>query len=342
MIYTFDGETADQAWRLALAKLTSTDADEHQGSRSGPTRELLHAMFSVRDCRQRWVTARQPAINPAFAIAEVCWILSGRNDAAFLNAWNRRLSHFAGTGTTYSGAYGHRLRQHFGLDQLERAYSALRQNPDTRQVVLQIWDPVADIPHADGKPAHEDVPCNLISTLKIRSGKLEWMQIIRSNDLQLGVPYNFIQFMTLQEVFAGWLNIQPGSYNQLSDSLHIYHRDLDLHSHQSNNALLPVLEVPEWNNDRLALPYEESKSMFFELSSLIEQLTKDDLMPERWRKIIAFHDLSQPYLNLLLVVAAEAARKKGWSKQAEEAITACTNPILKQVWLRWQRRTFKM
>ena len=35
---------------------------------------------------------------------------------------------------------------------------------------------------------------------KVRQGKLEWSQIMRSNDVLLGMPYNFIQFTGLQEI----------------------------------------------------------------------------------------------------------------------------------------------
>ena len=43
---------------------------------------------------------------------------------------------------------------------IERAWKALRQNPDGRQGVLQIWDPVEDFPHPDGSPPSPDItPC---------------------------------------------------------------------------------------------------------------------------------------------------------------------------------------
>jgi thymidylate synthase len=41
---------------------------------------------------------------------------------------------------------------------LERAYQALSKNPESRQVVLQIWDSTVDLPATDGKPSAEDVP----------------------------------------------------------------------------------------------------------------------------------------------------------------------------------------
>ena len=62
-----------------------------QPSRGGGTKEILHAAITINDPRQRWVSSRQSPLNVAFAIAEVVWIMTGRNDLAFLKAWNSRL-----------------------------------------------------------------------------------------------------------------------------------------------------------------------------------------------------------------------------------------------------------
>ncbi len=247
MIKVFEGATANEVWHMAAAELLHGNSTRRQDGRGGSTQELLHAAFTIQDPRQRWVVARQPALNPAFAIAEVIWILSGRRDSAFLNYWNSQLPKFAGSGKIYHGAYGFRLRHQFRIDQLERAYQALLHNPDGRQVVLQIWDPRADFPDSRGRPVNPDIPCSISSLLKIRDGKLEWMQVIRSNDLFRGVPYNFIQFTSIQEVLAGWLGIELGSYNQLSDSLHLYDGDADL-------LHIGVSGGVEKNSDSLGLP----------------------------------------------------------------------------------------
>jgi len=114
MIKTFEVTTAVEVWRLAAAELLYGNSTRHQNGRGGSTQELLHAVFTIQDPRQRWVTARQPALNPAFAIAEVVWILSGRRDSNFLNYWNSQLPKFAGSGPVYHGAYGFRLRHRCG------------------------------------------------------------------------------------------------------------------------------------------------------------------------------------------------------------------------------------
>lgn len=327
----FDGQTADEAWLQALRLFRQGSVPLVPETRTGATRELLHAHFAISDPRQRWVVSRHPPLNPAYAIAEVVWIITGREDAAFPNAWNSQLPKFAGTGEIYHGAYGFRLRHRFGLDQIERAYEALRHNPSTRQAVLQVWDPAVDLPSAKGVPAADDVPCNVCAFLKVRQGRLEWMQVLRSNDLMRGVPYNFIQFTTLQEVMAGWLGIEVGAYNHLSDSLHLYERDLEEARRSSAVPLTP-------NDDSLAVAKEESDRIFLELSHAIERLAGSSATRRDVSTLSLRAQVPQAYRNLLLLVAAEAARRRKWVDLSAELIAECTNGGLVQVWKRWADR----
>lgn len=331
MINVFEGNSANDVWQMAVKEINQGKNTKHQIGRGGATEEILHAAFTLADPRQRWVVGRHPALNPAFAIVEIIWMLNGRKDSAFLNYWNSQLPKYAGRGVEYHGAYGFRLRHHFGIDQLERAYLALRHNPDGRQVVLQIWDPVIDFPDEKGRPINPDIPCNIISLLKIRNNRLEWMQIIRSNDLFRGVPYNFIQFTTIQEVLAGWLEVELGSYNQISDSLHLYSEDVKtIGTILSGDA--------QQNTDSLCLPKEESDSVFAKLNRCIDILSAHNLSQEELLRLNAESDIPSEYKNLLIVVAAEAARKRKWLNLAQNLIAVCSNPVLIQAWERWFER----
>jgi thymidylate synthase len=332
MITQFNGLTANEAWLKAASFLQNNDIEVRgQASRAGMTKELLHAAFSIQDPLQRWVVSRQPAINPAFAIAEVVWILTGSNDAAFLKYWNSQLPKFVGNADYLHGAYGYRLRKHFGLDQLERAYLALHSAPDTRQVVLQIWDGTIDLPTEDGQAADKDIPCNIMSALKVRDKKLEWLQVMRSNDLFRGTPYNFIQFTTLQEVMAGWLGIEVGSYNHISDSLHFYESDYE-------EGRLDVEVEAEKNTDSLALPKPESEQTFTVMKACLERMMHPELQSKELEMLVEQNDLTTAYKNLLTIVAAQAARKRGWLEAGSDIAASCTNLLLIQASQRWTAR----
>lgn len=255
-----------------------------------------------------------------------------RNDLAFLQAWNSRLQNYVGPGPVLHGAYGHRLHHHLGLDQLERTFAALSHNPDTRQAVLQIWDSAIDLPTADGSPADPDIPCNVVSLLKVREGKLEWLQIIRSNDLFLGVPHNFVQFTCLQEIMAGWLELECGAYHQVSDSLHLYERD-------KRNVLASesLVDAPH-NTDSLKLPRVESELAFRELAHRMEQMIQPGLKPATLEQLSGWEHGPESYRNILLVLVAERARRQKWPDVANDAISRCTNSVFRYLWKRWRQR----
>lgn len=330
-MHVFEGTTANEVWLKAASEFENSKDVFSQSSRAGPTKEILGAAFTVQNARQRWVSVREPSMNPAFAIAEVVWIVSGRRDSAFLNYWNPALPKFAGTGKKYHGAYGYRIRKHLGLDQLERAYQALQKNPDTRQVVLQIWDSSLDFPAEDGSPRDADIPCNICSFAKIRNGKLEWTQILRSNDLFLGVPHNFVQFTSLQEILAAWLGIDVGCYRHFADCLHIYERDLA--SVQDSGRI-----VPAENNDALRFTKAESDTFFAEMSRRMDCMTSVILTQRKLGNLARPENFSKELRNWLLVVAADCARRRQWFDLAYELMAECSNRALLQLWERWLAR----
>lgn len=331
MITSFASDSANGVWQQAAQIFRSGGGFRSHSSRSGPTSELLHATFSIADPRQRWVTNRSPALNPAFAIAEVVWIIKGRQDEPFLTYWNKQMIKFSGEGPNFHGAYGHRLRKNYGVDQVERAYQILKTNPNTRQLVLQIWDPTKDLPNEEGAPRAEDIPCNIASLVKVREGRLEWMQVLRSNDFFLGIPHNFVQFTYLQEILAGWLGVEVGSYNQISDSLHIYDRDIE-----KVKTSFPF--VVEKNCDNLALPKAISEACFDELEHRIEAFISDDLSETDHERLLKWSNAPEGFRNMLSILAGEAARRRGWDRLVNESAAMLTNPALIQLWNRWIER----
>ena len=143
-------KSANDVWKVAADKLLNEK--KLLDGRNGEYREILHTFITIKDPRQKWVYNRVPAISIAYALAEIVWILNGDNAAKIINYWNPALNKFAGDYKYYPGAYGKRIRSHFKFDQLEGAYNALMNNPNSRQVVIQIYDPEVDFPIDKGRP----------------------------------------------------------------------------------------------------------------------------------------------------------------------------------------------
>ncbi|MGH3282200.1 MAG: thymidylate synthase [Trebonia sp.] len=184
------------------------------------TTEVLGAVLTLTDPRRRLVDL-PPArvINPAFAVAEAMWILSGSDDR-WIYLFNERLADYADDGRLM-GAYGPRLRRWHGTtDQLAQARQALTADPGTRRAVIQLYDPEADA------LGHKDVPCTLGYRFFLRDGLLHMHTTMRSQDLWLGFCYDIFTTTILQELLAGWLGAGLGSYRLSIDSLHLYDRDI--------------------------------------------------------------------------------------------------------------------
>lgn len=239
----FIGNSADDVWRKAVSSIKDVMLVEEnlqtsfRNIRGGnKVKELLHVCFTIKNPRQRIVFGHP--FSPAYAIVEVFWMLAGFNDLSFLDFWNPRIRHFSDNGKRLHGAYGMRLGCQptlvkKKLDQVYTAYKILGRYPRLRQVVLQIWDKNLDLPNP--KPQSKDIPCSIMSHLMIRDGKLEWLQVMRANDLIWGTPINFIQFTMLQEIMAGWLDVDVGSYVHISDDLAVFERCFN----NLNNVLPP-------------------------------------------------------------------------------------------------------
>jgi thymidylate synthase len=237
-------ESADQVWRRATRYVYKNGSMIQ--SRAGLTREILHCVLMIRSPKERIIFSRP--MNLAFACAELIWTLSGSDRLDFLTAWNPRMRRFSDDATSLHGAYGPRLRRRFGLDQLRSAAAELRARPESRQVILQIWDGGSDFPA--GGPRSKDVPCSIVDHLIVRDGALHWLHLMRANDLFWGAPYDIFLFTCLQEVVAGWIGVDCGIYTHTVGSLHIYER----HFSEAEELELTADVVGSHNSQSLAIP----------------------------------------------------------------------------------------
>ena len=282
--------------------------------RNGQTKELTHVCMTIADPTQRWIQCRKPVLSPAFAIAELVMLMNGNDEAKLLNVWNPALPKYQGKYSRYPGAYGRRLRYSFGFDQINRAYNALKNNPESRQVVMEIWKPDIDLPQIEGRPNNDDIPCNICSLLKIRDEKLLWTQIMRSNDIAFGLPYDFLQFTFLQEIIAGWLRVKVGEYMHISDSLHMY----------KDNKCRNDFEKPiHLNTEQLRLEKKESEDVFKELLIRMRELAQTKCAGNYIKNVIKNKYLPEAYQNMLILLCEYIA----YRYQMNEVINYCEQNI---------------
>ena len=155
--------------------------------------------------------------NPVFHLMEFFWMIAGQDDVAWLSQFNSRISEYADDGVIH-GAYGHRWRGWFGPDQIQRVIEILIRDPNSRQAVIAMWDPTADL-FGDWK----DCPCNTHIYFDLSSGRLDMTVCCRSNDMLWGAyGANAVHFSFLQEVIADQVGVEVDVYHQMSNNFHVY------------------------------------------------------------------------------------------------------------------------
>jgi len=171
--------------------------------------------------RERVLFSYERNANPFFHFMEGLWMLEGRNDVASISNYVKRMLTYSDDGKTLQGAYGHRWRNHFGIDQLLSVVNKLQVSPEDRRVVLTMWDPTIDL--GMGQRYSKDIPCNTHVYFKIRDNRLLMTVCCRSNDIIWGTyGANAVHMSMLQEFVANALGVEVGVYTQISDSYHAY------------------------------------------------------------------------------------------------------------------------
>jgi len=199
---------------------------EKQDSRNGAVM-ALPGMLSVlvTQPHERVLFDEERNANPTFHLLEALWMLGGKDDVAFVAKYNSNMKTFSDDGVRFNAAYGHRWRNHFGVDQLLVVIDKLRANPLDRQVVLSMWDPTDDLTNLSTL----DRPCNLLIVFRIEHGKLNMMTTNRSNDIVFGLAgANAVHLTVLQEFVARAVGVGVGCWNHCSANAHIYERHWDL------------------------------------------------------------------------------------------------------------------
>jgi thymidylate synthase len=189
--------------------------------RGSSTIEVTAQLIEIERVRERCVIVPGRNNNVFATIAETMWVLSGRNDLAYLSEYLPRAEDFSDDGKTWRAGYGKRLRNWNGVDQLSQIVRILSEDPNSRRAVITLFDPDRDFIET------KDVPCNNWLHFLIRDGTLELHVAARSTDLWWGFSgINAFEWSVLLEMMAFWLGVEVGRLTFFTSSLHLYKRHL--------------------------------------------------------------------------------------------------------------------
>ncbi|GAB3042523.1 hypothetical protein GCM10027052_25740 [Parafrigoribacterium mesophilum] len=236
-----------------VAKLTQLLLTGEEVSVRGKlTRESMHQLVSLSSPLERCIVVPGRNNNVFASIAETMWVITGRNDVAFLVNYLPRAVNFSDDGETWRAGYGPRLRQWNGVDQFDSVLHTLTASSSSRRAVMSIFDPSVD--YQDSL----DVPCTNWLHFVLRDGELDLNIALRSNDIMWGFSgINTFEWSVVQEMMAHWLGVTVGEVNYFISSLHIYKQHFDRAARimSAPPAESPYVKHPA--NARFATPFAE-------------------------------------------------------------------------------------
>jgi len=125
-------------------------------------------------------------------------------------------------GTAYN--YGHRLRKHFGIDQIQNIKELIKTRPDSKKMLGVTTDVRLDWSRAN----NGDTPCLTQILGSIYNHKFYLTAHFRSQDLVHGWPRNAFALRQLQQDIVQKSGYRLGSLTLITHSAHIYSDDFVL------------------------------------------------------------------------------------------------------------------
>jgi thymidylate synthase len=220
--------------------------------RAHETKEVRSHLIKIASPLERVYIIPHRNNNIFAQIAETLWMIAGRNDMAFLSRYLPRAVDFSDDSKVWRGAYGTRLRNWQGIDQIKEVANLLNKDSYSRRAVMVIFDPAQD--YIESK----DIPCNNLLHFLIRDNRLHLNVSIRSNDIWWGFSgINTFEWSVLHEMMAYWTGAQVGEYSHFASSFHLYER----HYQQAEKIIANVPDKTLYDfgftNPRFSTPLEE-------------------------------------------------------------------------------------
>lgn len=207
------------------------------------------------------------------ALAETWWVLAGRDDLEYLSRYLPRAAEFSDDGKTWRGAYGPRLHNWSGVDQIREVVRLLSSDKHSRRCSIIIFDPARDFVES------KDIPCNNWLHFLIREGRLHMCVALRSNDAIWGFSgINTFEWSMLQQLIAHWTGVEVGSMTFLVASFHLYQHHFERAQKIVKAAPSKTLYDFGFRTPEFRVPlecFDEALSEFFSLETDIRSNAPD-------------------------------------------------------------------
>lgn len=175
-------------------------------------------------------------------IYELLWFLKGETNTAYLkengvSIWDE----WADASGNLGPVYGKQWRSWQGADgrvtdQIKEAIHLLRNNPDSRRIIVNAWN-VGELNQM------ALMPCHTLFQFYVADNKLSCQLYQRSADVFLGVPFNIASYALLTLMMAQVCNLEPGDFVHSFGDVHIYNNHLEQVNLQLSRTPYPLPQI---------------------------------------------------------------------------------------------------
>ena len=159
-------------------------------------------------------------------IYELLWFLRGETNVRWLQQrgvtiWNEWADEEGNLGRVYGAQWcDWRTADGRSIHQLNQVIDQIRQNPDSRRLIVTAWNPG----EVEGMALP---PCHTLFQFYVSEGRLSCQLYQRSADIFLGVPFNIASYALLTLMVAQVTGLQPGDFVHTFGDLHLYSNHIE-------------------------------------------------------------------------------------------------------------------
>jgi len=141
-----------------------------------------------------------------------------------------------------------------GVDQLMNCIDQIKNNPNSRRIVMTAWNP-SDL----DKMALP--PCHMFVQFYVANGQLSCQMYQRSADMGLGVPFNIASYALLTRLMAQVCGLEAGEFVHVIGDAHVYLNHVDPLKEQLKRTprKFPMLKINPNKKDIDGFEYADFK-----------------------------------------------------------------------------------
>jgi thymidylate synthase len=204
-------------------------------------------------------------------IHELLWFLRGDSNVRYLqengiSIWNEWADEDGELGPIYGVQWrSWPTPNGDGVDQIQEVVDLLRNNPDSRRILVSAWN-AAELSNM-ALP-----PCHAMFQFYVADGKLSCQLYQRSADTFLGVPFNIASYALLTHMLAQQADLKVGDFVWTGGDCHLYLNHLEQAEEQLSREplALPRLAIKRRPESIFDYQFEDFEILNYEFHPQIK------------------------------------------------------------------------